>query len=81
MVLKKINNQFDDSLRHIFSLREANRQYWTNARCQEEFNRLTGENWSFRTMQRRYDQIRAAFSNNSIELRPYHINGSAQPDH
>jgi hypothetical protein len=37
MVIKKINNQYDDFIRQIFNSRLTNRNEWTNAQCENEF--------------------------------------------
>ena len=79
MVLKKIKDQYDDIIRQIFNSRLTNRNEWSNAQCEKEFKKLTGESWSFRTLQRRFDQI--GNTESVINVRPVYVAASAQPDH
>ncbi len=81
MVLKKINDQYDDVIRSIFNSRLTNRSEWTNVRCEKEFKILTGDSWSFRSLQRRFDQIENIPPDSMINMRPVYVTASAQPDH
>ena len=81
MVLKKIIDQYDDIIQQIFNSRFTNRNEWSNAQCEKEFKKLTGESWSFRTLQRRFDQIENIPPDSMINFRPVYVSASAQPDH